>query len=148
MNSTDYSTKIALICRMAAEVYAELGPGHLESIYHNAMKLQMQDHHFGFESERDLPVTFRGRYVGTVRADLVVDNQIVLEFKITGKMDDAEQQCRQYMKLTKIPYGICVIFSKKDETKKKSKKSEEECGLIIRKLVPDEEEDDKEEDDE
>jgi len=104
--------KADLIRKLAEEVYAELGPGHTESIYHNAMKIQLQDAGFQYESERDIPVLFKGRYVGTVRADVIVNHEIVLEFKIAGKMDDAMLQCRQYMKLQAIPYGFVVLFPK------------------------------------
>lgn len=104
--------KAELIRKLADEVYAELGPGHTESIYHNAMKIQIQDAGFQYESERDIPVLFKGRYVGTVRADVIVNHEIVLEFKIAGKIDDAMLQCRQYMNLQKIPYGFVVLFPK------------------------------------
>jgi GxxExxY protein len=104
--------KADLIRKLAEEVYVELGPGHTESVYHNAMKIQIQDAGFQFESERDIPVLFKGRYVGTVRADVIVNHEIVLEFKIAGKIDDAMLQCRQYMKLQSIPYGFVVMFPK------------------------------------
>ncbi len=104
--------KADLIRKLADEVYAELGPGHTESVYHNAMKIQIQDAGFPYESERDIPVLFKGRYVGTVRADVIVNHEIVLEFKISGKVEDATLQCRQYMNLQKIPYGFVVMFPK------------------------------------
>ena len=101
---------------LAKEVYVALGAGHTESVYHGAMKVGLHDLGLKFETERDLPVTFRGRYVGTVRADLVVDNNLVIELKITGKIEDAEDQCRQYMKLTGIQRGLVVLFPKRDES--------------------------------
>jgi GxxExxY protein len=76
------------------------------------MKIQLQDAGFPYDSERDIPVLFKGRYVGTVRADVIVNHEIVLEFKIAGKMDDAMLQCRQYMKLQSIAYGFVVLFPK------------------------------------
>jgi GxxExxY protein len=110
-------SKLELIRKLAEEVYSELGPGHTESIYHNAMKIQIQDSGLAYESERDIPVLFKGRYVGTVRADIIVNHEIVLEFKISGKMDDAMLQCRQYMKLQGIPHGFVVLFPKNSEGK-------------------------------
>ena len=101
---------------LAKEVYVALGSGHTESVYHGAMKVGLHDLGLKFETERDLPVTFRGRYVGTVRADLVVENSLVIALKITGKIEDAEDQCRQYMKLTGIQRGLVVLFPKRDES--------------------------------
>ena len=101
-----------LLCKLAQEIYTELGYGHLESIYHNAMKVGLHDLKMSYETERDLPVVFRGRYVGTVRADLVVEGSLVIELKISGKMEDATDQCKQYMKLTGIPRGLVLMFDK------------------------------------
>lgn len=106
----------ASIFELAKEVYTALGSGHTESVYHCAMKVGLHDMALKFETERDLPVTFRGRYVGTVRADLVVENSLVIELKITGKVEDAEDQCRQYMKLTGIQRGLVILFPKRDES--------------------------------
>lgn len=103
------------IFELAKEVYTSLGSGHTESVYHCAMKVGLHDMALKFETERDLPVTFRGRYVGTVRADLVVENSLVIELKIAGKVEDAEDQCRQYMKLTGIQRGLVILFPKRDE---------------------------------
>lgn len=97
---------------LAEEVYRELGAGHTESVYHNAMKIGLHDSRLAFETERDLPIKFRGRYVGTARADLVIDGRLVVELKITGKLEDAEDQCRQYMVLTGIRRGMVILFPK------------------------------------
>jgi GxxExxY protein len=110
---------ITKIRQIAEEVLAELGPGHTESVYHNAMKIGLQDEGYPYESERDLPITFRGRYVGTVRADIIVDKWIVIELKAgTGSdttVSDATEQCMCYMKETKISTGIVVVFPKRDK---------------------------------
>jgi GxxExxY protein len=111
----DIDEREASIFELAKEVYTSLGSGHTESVYHCAMKVGLHDMALKFETERDLPITFRGRYVGTVRADLVVENNLVIELKITGKVEDAEDQCRQYMKLTGIRRGLVILFPKRDE---------------------------------
>lgn len=98
----------------AEEVCASLGAGHLESIYHAAMAVELRLAGIHYESEQVMPVTHKGMYVGTVRADIIVNKECVLEFKISGKLDDAKQQARQYMKLQGIPYGFVVMFPKAD----------------------------------
>jgi GxxExxY protein len=110
---------IKKIRKLVDEVVEALGAGHTESVYHNAMKVGLQDEGFPYESERDLPITFRGRYVGTVRADLVVDKRIVIELKSSLGSDSdvvkAIEQCRIYMKETKITQGIVVVFPKQEK---------------------------------
>lgn len=110
---------IKKIRKLAEEVLEALGAGHTESVYHNAMKVGLQDEGFPFESERDLPITFRGRYVGTVRADIIVDKRIVIELKASLGTDtsvsDAMEQCRCYMKETKITQGVVIVFPKREK---------------------------------
>ena len=118
-NQMEQPEDIKKIRKLVDEVVEALGAGHTESVYHNAMKVGLQDEGFPFESERDLPITFRGRYVGTVRADLVVDKRIVIELKSSLGSDSdvvkAIEQCKIYMKETKITQGIVVVFPKQEK---------------------------------
>ena len=109
----DYD-KLEQLRGFAQEVYMSLGAGHLESIYHAAMAVELRLAGIQYESEQVMPVTHKGQYVGTIRADIIVDKECVLEFKISGKLDDAKQQARQYMKLQGIQYGLVVMFPKTD----------------------------------
>jgi GxxExxY protein len=106
--------KLDVLRGFAEEVCASLGAGHLESIYHAAMAVELRLAGIQYESERVMPVTHKGSYVGTVRADIIVEKDCVLEFKISGKIDDAKQQARQYMKLRGIAYGFVIMFPKTD----------------------------------
>ncbi len=106
--------KIDLFRKFAEDVYASLGAGHLESIYHAAMAVELRLAGIPYESEQVMPVTHKGHYVGTVRADIIANKECVLEFKISGKLEDAKQQARQYMKLQGIKYGYVIMFPKSD----------------------------------
>ena len=106
--------KLDLLRSFAEEVYASLGAGHLESIYHAAMAVELRLAGVMYESEQIMPVTHKGVYVGTIRADIIVEKACVLEFKISGKVEDAKQQARQYMKLQGIKHGFVVMFPKVD----------------------------------
>ena len=106
--------KLDLLRSFAEEVYASLGAGHLESIYHAAMAVELRLAGMMYESEQIMPVTHKGVYVGTIRADIIVEKACVLEFKISGKVEDAKQQARQYMKLQGIKYGFVVMFPQVD----------------------------------
>lgn len=109
--------KLEMLRGFAQEVYMSLGAGHLESIYHAAMAVELRLAGLQYESEQVMPVTHKGQYVGIIRADIIVNKECVLEFKISGKLDDAKQQARQYMKLQGIPYGFVVMFPKTDAGK-------------------------------
>ena len=111
------SADIKLIRDLANEVLDTLGAGHLESIYHGALKICLHDLNVNFETERVIPINFRKRQVGTVRADLIVEHRLVIELKSASGTDstvsDAQDQCRIYMRETKTPAGIVVVFPKR-----------------------------------
>ena len=106
--------KADLIRSLAEEVYQALGAGHLESVYHRAMEVQLRLANLPYESERVMDLKFKDHFVGVIRADIILAKECVLEFKISGKMDDAVQQARQYMKLQGLSYGFVVMFPKTD----------------------------------
>ena len=109
------SISFSQLKQLAADVYTKIGPWASESIYQNAMKYALIKAGFAVESERDIPVEYDGMYVGTVRADLVVAKQLVIELKAvtgasTSTVDTATMQCRHYLQLTGIAVGAVVVF--------------------------------------
>ncbi len=54
-------------------VHKELGPGFLESIYHNALKIELERRNLVVESEKEVKVKYLGIEVGTHRIDLLVE---------------------------------------------------------------------------
>lgn len=92
---------LTLITECAHEVHAELGGGLSEHIYQNALAcaLRARGTSLTVETEVAIPVTFKGTYVGFVRADLVVNKCIVLELKAVAKVTEAHLvQLRTYLK--------------------------------------------------
>jgi GxxExxY protein len=71
------------------EVYNELGPGFLESVYQEAMALALQQ--MGLSVSRQVPVdvVFRGLRIGTLRADLLVGGELLVELKAGRAIDVA-----------------------------------------------------------
>src|SRR5436305_4668255 len=63
------------------EVYNELGYGFLESVYRRSMKLALEQKGFRVREEAPTSVIFRGHNVGDFKADLVVNEVILLELK-------------------------------------------------------------------
>jgi len=113
------SISFSQLKQLAADVYTKIGPWASESIYQNAMKYALIKAGFAVESERDIPVEYDGMYVGTVRADLVVAKQLVIELKAvtgatTSTVDTATMQCRHYLQLTGIAMGAVIVFPQRD----------------------------------
>ena len=92
-------------------VFSKLGAGFSERVYHNAMQVLLKNHKISFKSEQIIPVMFEGAEVGSVRADLVINDSIVVELKsVRSIKDDHATQCSMYMKLLNSPNGLVINF--------------------------------------
>ena len=95
----------------ANTIFNTLGPGYSERVYHNAMEVLLRKHNIPYETECIVPIIFMGHTVGNVRADIIVDKKLILEFKSVKNMNPMmEQQARQYMKLTGIQQALLINF--------------------------------------
>ena len=65
-----------------------------------------------------VPVIYDKLIIGNVRADLIINNNIIIELKaISTKISDKEIfQIKKYMNLTKSKFGLLVNFSQKKNT--------------------------------
>jgi len=96
---------------MAARIWAELGPGFSERVYHNAFEIELRLAGLRYETERILPITYEGHNVGNLRADLIVNGEMIIELKSTTKLkEEFENQARNYMRLTGISQALLINF--------------------------------------
>lgn len=97
----------------AIEVHNNLGPGLLESIYHECMKIELRSRNIPFEAEMSVPVFYDGHPLETVlRCDLYVAESIVVELKATKVIERIfEAQTLTYMKLLDSPKGVLINFN-------------------------------------
>ena len=66
----------------AIEVHKALGPGLLESIYHECLKHELSLRDISFVSEMDVQVVYKDLPLTTyLRCDLFVENCLVVELK-------------------------------------------------------------------
>lgn len=103
---------MALILRQIAEdIWAALGPGYSESVYHRAFEVALRSHQIPYETERIVPIFFAGQNIGNVRADLIVDRKSVLELKSVSRLNEAYRiQTQNYIKLLGLETGHLINF--------------------------------------
>jgi GxxExxY protein len=93
------------------DVYNELGGGYLESVYQRSMAIALTDAGLAVEREAPIEVLFRGRAVGTFRADLVVERVVLIETKAARGLDVGhERQILNYLRATDLEVGLLVNF--------------------------------------
>ena len=96
---------------MAAYIYGELGAGYSERVYHNAAEVYLRDEGLRYETERHINVPYREHVVGDLRADIIVEREMILEFKTVKKLGPKEElQARNYLNLTGLKLAKLVNF--------------------------------------
>jgi GxxExxY protein len=102
----------ALIIECIIEVHRALGPGFLESIYQNALEIELQRRELKIEKEKELTIRYRDEIVGRHRLDLVVEDSVIIELKTVDDLSKAHYaQVRSYLAASNMTLGILVNFS-------------------------------------
>ncbi len=100
-----------LILKCCFDVIKELGSGFLESVYKNALFIALKQEGLLVDSEKSYEVFFRGVKIGLYRADLVVENKVVVELKCCENLSSEHQaQAINYLKSSGIPIALLVNF--------------------------------------
>lgn len=98
------------------EVYNELGAGFLENVYENALALALEESGLHVTRQVPLAVHFRGTVVGEYRADLVVEDRLVIEIKAVGQLSPAhEAQLLNYLKASRREVGLVLNFGSRPQ---------------------------------
>lgn len=94
-------------------IHKKLGPGLLESAYEECLGFELLNRDIPFERQKLLPLNYDGHDIKMgYRLDMVVDNQIILELKVSEKILPVHQaQLLTYMKLSSIKHGFIVNFN-------------------------------------
>ena len=95
------------------EVYNQLGPGLLESIYEKAMIKELRTNGFEVRNQVEVPVYYKGELIcPDLRLDLIVDNKIILELKsVIDFRPVFEKQLYTYLRLMNCELGYVVNFN-------------------------------------
>ena len=97
------------------KVHRELGPGFNERIYHNALKVLLDQEGLQYRTEKEFEVFCLNKRVGSFRADLVVENEVIVEIKsLAGNIPALfEYQLLSYLKASELHLGLLINFGNK-----------------------------------
>ena len=100
-------------------VYNELGNGFLESGYEKALCQELNEFGFNLESQVPIRVFYKGQDVGDFKADIIVENKVLIELKAARAMDPIfEAQLLNYLRATEIEVGLLLNFGPKPQIKR------------------------------
>lgn len=94
----------------AFSVLNTLGAGFLEKVYENALALELNEAGLAVAQQVAIKVLYRGAVVGDYCADLLVENQVLVELKTVKTLDEAHRlQCINYLK--GIGLHLCLLMN-------------------------------------
>ena len=95
------------------EVNKILGPGFLEKVYESALLIELRKRGLTAECQVPIKVEYKGENVGEYIADILVENQVIIEVKTVDALSNTHQaQLLNYLKATNLHVGILVNFNK------------------------------------
>lgn len=95
----------------AIEVHRTLGPGFLESVYEEALCIELASRGLSFARQVPLEIAYKGRPVGQARMDLVVGRQLVVQLKAVPQLLPVHvAQVVSYLRASGSGLGLLINF--------------------------------------
>ena len=111
---------VDIVLKQFYRVYNDLGYGFLERVYQNALYFALVEQGLKCETEKPIKVYHDGHVVGDYRADILVEDCVILELKACEELNPAhEAQLINYLKATEIEVGYLLNFGKKAKLSRK-----------------------------
>ncbi len=96
----------------AIEVHRMPGPGFLESVYEEALCVELKLRGIPFESQVNQGVDYKGHHVGDGRLDLLIDKALIVELKTVEELVPIHAaQVISYLKATGYSLGLLINFN-------------------------------------
>lgn len=97
------------------EVYNQLGYGHREKVYQNAIAQEFEIRKIIFKREVYFPVLYKEKIISKYYYDFVIEDKLLLEIKVSQDFYQSDiSQVLAYLKSKKYRLGILAVFSSKE----------------------------------
>ena len=95
------------------DVYNNLGPGLLESVYEEALICELKERKLKVEQQKQIPILYKNKPLkNNLRLDLLIEDRVIVEIKSVAELQDVHfKQLDTYLKLTGLKLGILVNFN-------------------------------------
>jgi GxxExxY protein len=120
-----------MIIGCAYKVHNALGPGFLEKVYENALRIELEKLGLQVRQQEPISVSYDGQIVGEYYADLWVDERVVIELKAAQTLiKQHEVQLVNYLAATGIDCGLLLNFGPSVQVKRKFREYKPKASLI------------------
>ena len=107
----DVEELIKTVMDCAGRIRRCLGPGYLESVYKNAMVVELDKQGLSYEIEKPISVYYENVLVGDFKTDIVVEGILILELKAVQSLHMAHEiQLVNYLTATGVNDGLLINF--------------------------------------
>ena len=97
----------------AFAVHNTLGYGFLEKVYQKAMQVELRGRGLNAEIESAIRVTYKGVEVGFYKADILVNDCVIVELKVAKTYNDEDEpQLLNELKATGTKVGLLINFGR------------------------------------
>ncbi len=139
MDFKKYKDTVYQIIGAAMEVHSELNWGLLEPVYNEALHLELLDRGIDNEREKQLPCYYKHHKLEKFYQMDIVVGDVVVELKSVDELNSAHRaQLFNYLRLTKKPIGLRIIFGQSSLQGERYGYDEEtnECILLDKNMRP------------
>ena len=102
---------IETVIGSAYEVSNVLGCGFLEKVYEEALLRELVSRNVAVRKDVPFPITYKGFRIARYTADLVVEDQLIVELKCVDQFSSEHMaQCIYYLKASGIRFALLINF--------------------------------------
>ncbi|MBN2087644.1 GxxExxY protein [Candidatus Peregrinibacteria bacterium] len=110
-NNYKYSDITEKIIGCAMKVHSKLGNGFQEVVYQRALEMEFWSSGLNFEREKEMPIVYNGRQIGTRRVDFYVEDSIMVELKALVELEKVHlSQAINYLEVYDVEIGLLINF--------------------------------------
>ena len=121
----------------AHKVHNTPGPGFLEKVYENALRIELEKTGLLVRQQEPICVKYAGQVIGEYYADLWVDTRVVVELKATQTLSrEHEVQLVNYLTATGVDIGLLINFGPSVQVKRKFREYKPKAPLLNAILPP------------
>ncbi|MEN9564672.1 MAG: hypothetical protein RIR73_2916 [Chloroflexota bacterium] len=115
----------------AMEVHSVLGSGFLEAVYQAALEKELSLRGIPFRHQVELPVMYKDELIGAYKADLVMDEKIIVEIKSVSRLNSAhDAQAIHYLTATGMELALLLNFGSGSLDYRRVVKTNKKSALI------------------
>lgn len=107
---------IKKIKKFATEVYKILGSGYNETVYEEALALEMRKAKIDYDIELNTEIMYKEEKVGIHKLDFIIERKFVVELKAGTSIQKSHiSQTKSYLKTLGLKKGLLINFPNVDK---------------------------------